>query len=270
MTLIQNLYNNRQGITWVDRIVSQSTSFTALVNTVYLVDTTTGAITATLPNSPLEGSRIKFTDKKGNFSTNNLIIERSGTNTIIDEVNTTFTLNSDFAYLELVYSSGIWILVSANSFVDNLSFTPTPIWDGTSLSFDLTGNGLSDTSPVDLQGPAGLPGANGIINWNLDTTITSWVAGGDIQIAHGQGEAAKLIEVRLVCKNGPSNHGWSVGKEINTTGVAYTDYGFQSSSDATYVNINIARYGPIVIPANGGASATVLAADWNIRVLGAF
>jgi hypothetical protein len=39
--------------------------------------------------------------------------------------------------------------------------TPTPIWTGTSLGWDTTGDGTADVAPVDLQGPQGIQGIQG-------------------------------------------------------------------------------------------------------------
>jgi len=53
-------------------------NFTAVASEGYFVNTTSGAITATLPASPTQGDEIAFIDYAGTFDTNNLTIARNG------------------------------------------------------------------------------------------------------------------------------------------------------------------------------------------------
>lgn len=86
--------------------------------TVYQLDTSSTAITVTLPDSPTNGTWYGFCDYRGTFSTNNVTINRSGTNTIINNVDTSVTLTSNYQNLWLAYYNGIWSVISAESFVD--------------------------------------------------------------------------------------------------------------------------------------------------------
>ena len=63
------------GLTWQ---AVQTTSFSATVGNAYPVDTTSGAVTVTLPASPTAGQIILFTDYAGTFGTNNLFISLNG------------------------------------------------------------------------------------------------------------------------------------------------------------------------------------------------
>lgn len=70
---------------WVDPsgisvAARQTSNFNAVASTLYPVDTTSGAITATLPASPAQGDRIGFYDAAGTWDTNNLTIGRNGNN----------------------------------------------------------------------------------------------------------------------------------------------------------------------------------------------
>jgi len=56
----------------------QTSNFTAVANTIYPVNTTGGAITATLPATPNGGQVIEFVDYANKFSTNNLIVGGNG------------------------------------------------------------------------------------------------------------------------------------------------------------------------------------------------
>lgn len=56
--------------------------------------------------------------------------------------------------------------------------TPQPIWNGTELSWDLTGDGNADTTPVDLQGPSG-SGGGSADNWGTQVVVSDGTLTGD-------------------------------------------------------------------------------------------
>ena len=70
-----SLANVSTGTSWQ---AVKTTSFTAVAGEGYFVNTTSGAITATLPASPTQGDEIAFIDYAGTFDTNNLTIARNG------------------------------------------------------------------------------------------------------------------------------------------------------------------------------------------------
>ena len=72
-----SLANVSTGTSWQ---AVKTTSFTAVAGEGYFVDTTSGAITATLPASPTAGDSVQFVDYAGTFGTNNLTIARNGSN----------------------------------------------------------------------------------------------------------------------------------------------------------------------------------------------
>jgi hypothetical protein len=89
----------------------QSTSFTATAKYGYFVDTTSTAITATLPASPVLGDFIQFIDYSGTFDTNNLTIARNG-NKIQGDASD-LTVSVERAGLTLVYTGSSvqgWLL----------------------------------------------------------------------------------------------------------------------------------------------------------------
>jgi hypothetical protein len=89
----------------------QSTSFTATAKYGYFIDTSTTAITATLPASPTIGDFIQFIDYSGTFDTNNLTIARNGNK--IQGDATDLTVSVERAGLTLIYTGSStqgWLL----------------------------------------------------------------------------------------------------------------------------------------------------------------
>lgn len=80
-----------------------NTSFTAVADNSYFVNTSAGGVTATLPASPNIGDSIRFFDVAKTFDTNNLTIARNGELIQGDAAN--MTVNSESAAFELVYSN---------------------------------------------------------------------------------------------------------------------------------------------------------------------
>ena len=88
----------------------QSSNFNATAKEGYFVNTTSGAITATLPASPTLGDFITFVDYAGTFDTNNLTIGRNGKN--IQGSAADLTISIERAGLTLVFSDNTqgWLL----------------------------------------------------------------------------------------------------------------------------------------------------------------
>ena len=62
----------------LDSATAKTAAFNAAAGKKYYVDTTSSAITATLPASPTVGDNIQFIDLAGTFATNNLTLGRNG------------------------------------------------------------------------------------------------------------------------------------------------------------------------------------------------
>jgi len=86
--------------------------------TIYIIEPDTDTINVTLPDSPANGTWFGFSDRLGNFTVNNVTISASGTNTLVDGVQTTVTLSNNLANIWLSYFAGNWSVISAESFVD--------------------------------------------------------------------------------------------------------------------------------------------------------
>jgi len=80
---------------------AKTADFTAVSGRGYFVNTTSTAVTATLPASPLAGDTITFSDYTGTFQINNLTIDRNGSN--IRGSASNFILNKENQTITLVY-----------------------------------------------------------------------------------------------------------------------------------------------------------------------
>lgn len=76
-------------------------------NTNYFVDTSSGAITVTLPSSPSAGDKIIFVDTSGSFGTNNLTIELNGHN--FQTYTGSIAATTSWTNVELVFTgNSVW------------------------------------------------------------------------------------------------------------------------------------------------------------------
>jgi hypothetical protein len=100
----------------------QASNFNALSGNIYPVNTTSGAITSTLPSSPSAGNQISFIDYAGTFSVNNLTINPNGSK-IRGTTNNRLVISNDNA-LTLIYldSTTGWAVVNAST---QTPFAPT-------------------------------------------------------------------------------------------------------------------------------------------------
>jgi len=80
---------------------AKTASFTAVSGNGYFVNTTSGAITLTLPASPSAGDIVAFKDYAGTFGTNNLTIARNGSN--LDGSASDKPINTNHTSMSLVY-----------------------------------------------------------------------------------------------------------------------------------------------------------------------
>jgi hypothetical protein len=96
------------GAAW--QAVVTSTTLTTVSKQGYFIDTTSNAITATLPTSPTLGDFISFIDYAGTFDTNNLTVARNGHS--IQGSATDLTVATERAGFTLVYVDATqgWLL----------------------------------------------------------------------------------------------------------------------------------------------------------------
>ncbi len=89
---------------------SKSTNFTAEARKNYFIDSSGGAITATLPSSATLGDEIHFVDAVGTFDTNNLTVGRNSHK--IQGATSDLTVDTERAGFTLVYYNAAqgWLL----------------------------------------------------------------------------------------------------------------------------------------------------------------
>ena len=83
---------------------AKTASFTAVSGNGYFVNTTSGAITVTMPASPSAGDIVGIKDYAGTFETNNVTVARNGSN--FDGVATDPTLSTNQLSVFFVYVDG--------------------------------------------------------------------------------------------------------------------------------------------------------------------
>jgi hypothetical protein len=93
---------------------AKTASFTAVSGNGYFVNTTSGALTVTLPASPSAGDIVSIADYAGTSATNNITIARNGSN--IEGVTEDATIYENRDAITLVYVDGTqgWVPVNNN------------------------------------------------------------------------------------------------------------------------------------------------------------
>jgi len=96
----------------------KTTDFTAVAAEGYFIDTTSGAVTVTLPASATIGDTIALKDYAGTFATNNLTIDRNGHN--IQGTANDSLLSTNRASLVLVYADATkgWLYTDEHNVAD--------------------------------------------------------------------------------------------------------------------------------------------------------
>jgi hypothetical protein len=101
---------------------AKTASFTAVSGNGYFVNTTSGAVTMTLPATPSAGDIVSVKDYAGTFGTNNLTIARNGSN--LDGNAADRIVSTDFQNFTMVYVDGTQGWISTGSGSDTLGAVP--------------------------------------------------------------------------------------------------------------------------------------------------
>src|SRR6056300_1190689 len=96
----------------------KTSSFTAVAGEGYFVNTTSSAITVTLPSSPSLGDFVQIKDYAGTFATNNLTIARNGNNIQGVANDSLITINRASLILVYVDASKGWLYTDEHNVGD--------------------------------------------------------------------------------------------------------------------------------------------------------
>ena len=90
----------------------QAANFTAVVNSIYAVNTVSATVYAALPASPSAGQYVTFVDYKRNFGANPLIITPNGS--YVEGTTSNSTISTNGASVSLIYADSVqgWIQYS--------------------------------------------------------------------------------------------------------------------------------------------------------------
>jgi len=120
-TLIdQGTFKNIGAISW--DTTAKTAGFTAVAGNGYFVNTTSGAITVTLPSSPTAGDTVGIADYANTADTNNITIGRNGSN--IQGLASNFVINTEGGTIVLIYVDATkgWLSIDAAQTSDIVNF----------------------------------------------------------------------------------------------------------------------------------------------------
>jgi len=160
---------------------AKTASFTAVSGNGYFVNTTSGAITVTLPTTPSAGDIISIADYAGTAGTNNITVARNGSN--INGDASDLTISNNNSAITLVYVDG------------------TQGWKGTETS------NLND---IALQ-PEYIVASGGTITTCGDYKIHTFTGPGTFTVTCAGNVAGSNLVDYMVVAGGGGGAGWSSG-----------------------------------------------------------
>lgn len=160
----------------------QTANFTASAGNIYPVNTTSGAITVTLPASPSTGNFVTILDYAGTAATNNITISPNGNK--IQGSSGSAAINQYYAVMNFVYVD------STRGWLPYASYIATSTNQIYSVSYLLVAGGGGGGSSGGNDGSGGGGGAGGLLTGS--TTVTagntySFVVGSGGSGGSGQG-----------------------------------------------------------------------------------
>jgi hypothetical protein len=170
------LTSSSGGITWQS---VQSANFTATAGNAYPINTTSAAITVTLPASPTAGQLIGLLDYAGTFATNNVVVNPNGNN--LNGATSSVKLDQNNEGITFVYSGATQGWVSYSSYK---AITPPSAF---SVNYLIVAGGGGGASNGAGAGAGGLISGSGL---SIDKTATYTVsvgAGGTGGVSNGVG-----------------------------------------------------------------------------------
>jgi len=211
------------GTTWISSAAPgtswqsvQTSNFTAVSGNAYPVNTTSAAITVTLPASPSAGNTVIITDYAGTAGTNNIIINPNGLKINTVSANYYMTTNRYTVQLTYIDATQGWLVTGAVTTIPiNTQYTAT--------YFLLAGGGSGSGS-----GYAGGGGAGGYVastfTVSVNTTYTITIGGGGGASANSQagfqGTSSTISGsgISTITAVGGGGGGFGTGSNAATTG----------------------------------------------------
>ena len=105
---------------WTESV--KTANFTAVAGKGYFVNTTSSAITVTLPSSPSAGDKIAVMDYAGTSDTNNITINPAGSDKLEGQTTYDLIISGERTGLELVYKDGTqgWLVTKLQGQIKHL------------------------------------------------------------------------------------------------------------------------------------------------------
>lgn len=178
----------------------QTSSFTAVAGNAYAVNTTSGAVTVTLPASPTAGQFIIITDYARTFGTNACTLAPNGNKISGSTSNAILNTNGESANIVYIDSTQGWIAYAG--------LITSPIASYTATYLVVAGGGAGAQASGSTNGCGGGGGAGGLL-----TTTTLLVPGTSYTVTVGAGGAA-------VTGSGSVNGAGNNGSNSSISGVA--------------------------------------------------
>lgn len=183
----------------------QTTSFAAVAGRAYPVNTTSGAVTVTLPASPSAGQVVQVIDYAGTFGTNACTVSRNGSN--INGLTSNSTLNINRESVSFVYVD------ATQGWVGSSAFIATGLGTGYTASYLIVAGGAGGGG---INGGGG--GAGGFLTGS--TTLTPSTV---YTVTVGAGGSAGTNSADGG-SGGTSSISSSIGSAVGGGGGAYNTY----------------------------------------------
>ena len=186
------------GISWQS---VQTASFTAVAGNAYPVNTTSAAITVTLPASPSAGNIVQLTDYAGTWATNNVTVAPNGSNVNGSSGDLTFAVARSSIALVYIDATQGWLAYSG--------FKATGVGQSYTASYLIAaggGGGGGGQANISIGSGGGAGGLlTGTVSLTSGTIYTATVgAGGSAGsfIAGGSGTNSTLTSVATTALGG--------------------------------------------------------------------
>ena len=198
----------------------QTGNFTAVAGNSYPINTTSGAVTVTLPASPTAGQIVQITDYAGTFAANNCTVNPNGNKINATTANATLTTNRESVAIVYIDSTQGWVAYSA--------FNATSLNQGIIASYLIAAGGAGAGG----GNGGGGGGAGGLLTGNvtlaIGTTYSFVVGAGAAQATNGSnstgfgqtalGGGGGAGESNTVAQNGGSGGGGASTGGTNIAG----------------------------------------------------